>query len=429
MAGCRLRLVMQPISMSVSDTMLAILTSRKGPISRFVVLVFFCFLFFRYQPSSLPEGIRVITWNGEYFLLGTFDGHIVKYDGETFFLLEHFETPISDIVWNRTHWLIGGKNLFATYDGMHFNVISSDYDISKITCGKDYCMIHSPDKKIGLLTYEGTNLETLTALVQEAFGEEFWIEEISCTREYCLAVINDTLIKYDGNSFFSQDVPAEFEITSLAWCGEYWLLGGRKLGESALFQYDGDTFTEVVYPGDIFHISGGNVPFNYITPTKIAWNGKYWLIDTAYSLVIYDGSRFEEIEYNTIGPYTPYRIKEMEWNGKYWLLVYSLAGTEGSALGRLEEGKFEWLSFMQSRQWPPISSVSWNDNYWLIGFNYPKTEVVLLMYDGSTFTDITSDFSTILEAPPPQENKYVILAIFVLLIVISVILWNRNRFR
>lgn len=415
----------------MSDTMLAVLTShkRRPIIPRFVVLVFFCFLFFAHQPPSIPEGIRVITWNGEYFLLGTFDGHIVKYDGEAFFLLEHFETPISDIVWNGTAWFIGGKNLFVTYDDVRFNVISNDYDISKIICSKDYCVIHSPDNEIGLLKYEGNDLEILTPHIQGVLGGEFWIEEISCTRKYCLTVITDTLIKYDGNSFFLQDVPAEFEITSLAWCGEYWLLGGQKSGESALFKYDGDTFTEVVYPGDIFHISGGNVPPYYITPAKIAWNGKYWLIDTAYSLVIYDGSSFEEIEYNTIGAYTPYRIKEMKWDGKYWLLLYNLAGTEGSALGRLDEGKFEWLSFMQSQQWPPISSVSWNGNYWLIGFSYPQTEVVLLTYDGSTFTDITEDFSTILQAPPPQENKYIILAIFVLFITIFVILWNRKRFR
>lgn len=398
-------------------------------------------------PPSLPSfqgsrsPISIISWNGEYFLIGTYEGQIVKYEGEYFSLLKDFKTPISDIVWSGKQWLISGGNLLASYDGSDFEVLSKNYEVSKILCTNKYCLILN--NVTGILKFDGRKLEDLSTRIQEIVGRNFLVIDLEWSEKegYWSMILNEELIEYDGNSFtLQQHLSQEFKIIlksefSLAWNDKYWLVGGQKSEEPALFHYDGKLFTEVIYPKDVFSISGGNVPSIYIIPQGIAWNGRYWIIDTAYSLVIYDGSNFEKIEYTTASPYTPYRIKQMKWNGKYWLVLYSLAGTNGSALAKLEDKKLEWLSypsFSFPTQWPPISSINWNGSYWLIGISYHPMgeEEVLLKYDGKTFTDLTEDFNMALqsqETPQPQKSGFSISIFFISLIVIFAFLWHKFK--
>lgn len=138
----------------------------------------------------------------------------------------------------------------------------------------------------------------------------------------------------------------------------------------------------------------------------IGWNGEYWLMETGYSLVKYDGRSFS-VERYVSGVYSPYRVRKMAWNGEYWLILYLLAGTEGSAVTKYNGTDREVLLYKfrlsTYRQWPPVGDVEWGGGYWRIGtYRFVRTEQrdwvqdymkpSLLKYDGTGFTDLTKEF-------------------------------------
>lgn len=103
-----------------------------------------------------------------------------------------------------------------------------------------------------------------------------------------------------------------------------------------LFKQNETAKIEISYPEGIFENVGTDFPhrkqyerdkivFN-ATPSMVSWNGEYFLMDNSYSLIKYDGQKFDVIRYAQ-GFYSSYQIEKMIPAGKYWLLIYSDKGT------------------------------------------------------------------------------------------------------
>ena len=63
-----------------------------------------------------------------------------------------------------------------------------------------------------------------------------------------------------------------------------------------------------------------------VTHAKIVWNGKYFLMDNGYSLIEYDGRKFEVYRY-VEGYYSPLSILGRYYFKNRWILVYLDEGT------------------------------------------------------------------------------------------------------
>ncbi len=95
--------------------------------------------------------------------------------------------------------------------------------------------------------------------------------------------------------------------------------------------YTNGTLKELYFPGDTFENVGRNFKYRRqyeekgyifnITPAKIVWNGKYYLMDNSYSLIKYDGRKFEVYRY-VEGYYSPLSILGMYYLRNRWFLVY-----------------------------------------------------------------------------------------------------------
>lgn len=103
-----------------------------------------------------------------------------------------------------------------------------------------------------------------------------------------------------------------------------------------IFKQDGNNTEKIFYPPDLFESADKNFSarenwekaglITNETPRMIAWNGEYFLMDNMFSLIKYDGEKFEQIRYGN-GGYSASRIKRMNPIGDYWILKYVDAGT------------------------------------------------------------------------------------------------------
>ena len=380
--------------------------------------------------SESFTGISAIAWNGSTWLIGTVNGDLVSYAGGEFSYLGNLGGWIREIVWAQGYWLIGGAGVLQRYDGSFTN-LSSEYDVLRIRCNKEYCLIAadplSRPSYSRLLKYDGSSLADITSGI--ARGKRNWVMQMVWNGEYWLIsvdfaderkVIGSGLFKYDGSSFTEVTNPELPPHGTLGWNGRYWLISSgvwinKTTGpEPRLLKYDGKNFSEIEFPLQVFERfdrqKGESLePYIishafYTFPDMIAWNGEYWLMDTGFSLVRYDERNFSVVRYTT-GVYSPYRVIKMVWNGRYWLILYNLAGEPGYALGKYDGQKLEWLRYeplMHGYAWAPIGDVAWNGSAWLIGtfahrideeWEYPKgMRYALLKYDGSEFKELTQEF-------------------------------------
>ncbi len=213
--------------------------------------------------------------------------------------------------------------------------------------------------------------------------------------------VNHAWLKsYDGETFTDLVEESGFttQITAIGSNGEYYLVADR-LGH--LKKYDGETWT------DLTAEAGFNTRINFIK-----WNGQYWLIgadgEGARNLVKYDGTTFTNLS-SQIG--VNYYLTDADWNGSYWIIVgyektngtssmpkvFKYDGatftdlSDESGFGDYSEGRQCWL-------W----AVKWNGSYFLIGGGYDHytgtvwaTWGMLKKYDGTTWTDVTSDYQAV----------------------------------
>ncbi len=220
-------------------------------------------------------------------------------------------------------------------------------------------------------------------------------------------------VEYPLNVTLPYQEPIKFIIKSLAWNGEYWLIGGVQNVSNRgawkwsplLLKYDGKTLTDL----------SDNLNLTNCQIDKIAWNGKYWLLRCSFEsyggIVKYDGRKFSEL------PLSTSCVSLFEWNGSCWLIacrypahlfiydgrkvkkiesnlsrVYSITLADGGWViaGKDEEGARKLLNF-DGRQFHErvgidvaVEKMVWNGKYLLIA-GWGK----LYRYDGARLQDLT----------------------------------------
>lgn len=373
-------------------------------------LIFLFFVFFLISATASAEeiqkdGYSAIGYNGDYFIIGTFSGDLIKYDGEKFILLSNLGGSITKVVWSGDYWLIGGDSFLIKYNEKFLNL--SDYKIYEISCSKSECLVcASVNETLKLLMYNGKNLNEISKNLSRKAGRC----EIKSNDEYWLFLLNGELYKYDGKEL--EKLPIKGRIFAFEWNGSAWLISVKDKIEAKLLLYDGRSFYNLRSSQELFESPTGK-----ISPVEIAWNGKYWLMDNRYAIIKFDGIKFEKLLYNK-NVYSPYRVKKIVWNGDYWLILYDLAGTEGSALAKYDGNDMEWLSYpplaISKSQWTPIGDICWGKNYWLIGTYVflheeltqpPQYRSAILKYDGADFMELKPKLSNA-SAKPEQREKF-----------------------
>ncbi len=403
------------------------------------ILLWGVILGFLALPSAhaLPS-ITGIDWNGEYWLMGTTEGDIVKYDGERFSSLANLGCTTTAIRWAEGYWLMGcrkvapgypGKKLdmLLIYDGEKFTDLSIGYAPQKIACSGEYCLLFGGAKDERLMKYDGAQLTDLTQGFQEAASSP-WINEMLWNGEYWLITTSEDLVKYDGSAFTEIDI-GELSVSTLGWDGNYWLVvltetQGIAPGQKPrLFKY-GKTLNEITLPQFFNKTELGREGMGYLVPREVVWNGKYWLMSTGFPLLIrYDGDAFQEI---------PLPIKEgvsdIAWNGEYWLLSYP------ASPGNLRFLRYDGTEFTELDEVPEYALLTifgWTGEYWLIGSVY-SSPFGMLKYDGNAVTDLTGGFMHARQAappsptprPPPGYVKVIFGLLFLAIVAVLVFLWK-----
>jgi hypothetical protein len=229
-----------------------------------------------------------ISWNGEYFLicysLHEYGG-LIKYDGYQIYLVplpgEPLSLRVTTLDWNGEYWLIGssyvGYGYLVKYDGVTITDVRSFFSgIKSITWMKDSWLISgiNPDRMEILAKYDGN---TFTEMEKPDFVGT--ITNSQWNGEYVLLESDGNLIQFDGVKFVDTGVN---QVSSLAWNGESWLLGG---GKGMLTMYDGSLFTDLTLESGI----SGRIQ-------ALGWNGEYWLLgDSSGVLKMYDGEEFTDL--------------------------------------------------------------------------------------------------------------------------------------
>ena len=409
--------------------------------------------------SAKAEGIGAIGWNGEYWLIGTFDGEVVKYDGEEFTRIGALDERILEVESTEDFWLIDGWHTLVKYDGKALTKIG-DYDVGKTSCNPSYCLIYAKLK--GEELSEEAAIAKKKEFVQMSEGEK------KKFKEELLSM--DRLFRYDGRAMIDLSENVEFPIREMRWNGAYWLIGTTNLeGDSGLYKFDGGEITPI-------ELQTKEIPKEAYHLESISWEGDFWLIavaegvnSTLYKydgesfeqvfssqnkvqsvvcnsefclifldnndIIKFDGSRFEMINESFESGKILYALRNVKWDGDYWLISYTIAN-EGGSIAKYDGENFTELTEMPSNCFE--GGMEWNDKYWLIGtFQINCNRWALLKYDGLTFTDLTREFegvasSTVpLEPPwstPPSLPGYfhtVFLGLLLLeLILLSILLWK-----
>lgn len=373
---------------------------------RFFILLVLFLISIAASAGIQREGYSVIGWNGEYFLIGTYAGELIKYDGKSFSLVSKQSAPVTEIANFSGQWIVGGTGYLGRYDGKSLTPILTGEDVKILRCNAEQCLIYTSS----LYSYGAGGLTNLTnILTKELGGKKYFIKDIQWDGHEWLILVREPaatrVLIYRGGRFSKVAFP--FNVTLISSNGSAWLLCEKADGKPAkLWLYQDGKLRRLEVPQQVT-----------FTPQAIAWGGGYWLMDTYFSLVKFNGS-FAVTKYLEEKIYSPYRVKKMVWNGEYWLILYDLAGTEGSALAKYDGNTIKWLSYpplaVSKSQWTPIGDITWGKNYWLLGtyvflheeglIQPPQYRSAILKYDGTDFVELKPELSNA-TAKPEQREK------------------------
>ena len=397
-------------------------------------------------PSAHALGsITGIDWSGEYWLMATGEGDVVKYDGEKFSHIANLGCIPIEIRWAHGYWLMGcrkvepGKypvkslDMLVRYDGREFRNLSMGYAPQKIACNEKYCLMFGGAKDERLMKYDGSVMVDITPGFHAASSTP-WINEMKWGGEYWLITTSRGLVKYDGASFTRIDI-SELSVSTLGWNGEYWLVVLTEKQDITtgykprLFRYDGKALAEIKLPPFFDKTELKQEGMGYLVPKKLVWNGEYWLMTTHFPRLIKYGDAFEEI---VLPMKDANVVSDIAWNGEYWLLSYTVSP------GNLRIAKYDGAGFTELAEMPEYAMLTifgWTGEYWLIGTSY-STPFGILRYDGSAITDLTGEFMRAGQAEPPSPPpsppaRYTEAAFALLLLALTVamvLLWKaKNR--
>ncbi len=354
--------------------------------------------------SAQPEGIGAIGWNGEHWLIGTFEGDVVKYDGKEFTRIETLDERILDIESTEDFWLINGWHTLAKYDGKALTKIG-EYAVEKIACNTNYCMIYA--KLMGEELSEEEAIAKKKEFMQMSEEEREKIKEERLSR--------DRLFKYDGKALTDLSENVEFPIKEMHWNGKEWMI----VGSNYAYIYDGNLLRPVSrYEGS----EGDQLRSNVITS---GWDGREWLflgqmpspdadktlptISTSTSGVVryFPESIIEE-------PVEPKILRpgRITWTGNYWRIcayekkLKKLPGSDARTV-KYDESEFSILDEQDcglienlpsginlpieviKEKFSRVIEAKCNEEYCLINGIDKNGYAVLFIYGKEGFEDIT----------------------------------------
>lgn len=178
-----------------------------------------------------------------------------------------------------------------------------------------------------------------------------------------------------------------------------WLIGGGYQGAGVLFSFNGTSFTDLTS-----QISAEIPEFHSIQ--SIAWNGQYWLIGGTGFLAMYNNSVFTDLTpaLSAVLPAqvndSSYSVNSVVWNGTSWLI----GGGEAVAidtfysepfLASYNSSTFENLTsalpsnMTEGASNTSVLSLAWNPQYgWIIG-GYSYGAGMLLIYNEGSTTNLS----------------------------------------
>jgi len=368
-------------------------------IKRFAIFSFLILLFLNVvSVHAIPKSNNIVAvgWNGEYWLITTMEGGIVKYDGEEFSYLTTLGCIPLEIEWFKDYWIFGcrrpiepdiSQDTLVKYDDEKFVNISADYAPQIIRCNKDHCLMYGSAKDERIMKYNGSKIVDITEEFSKISAVP-WINEFMWNGEYWLITTGEELIKYDGNEFIRIGI-GNLSIAALGWNGRYWLVvlleKQNRDYTSRLFKYNESRLEDL----------GQSLP---VAMKKIVWSGNYWLLSTlSNKLIKYDGKTIFEI-----APPDVLGISDIDCNGGYCLVSYPVA-PDGLRIVRYDGQNYSESVFLSGLS--SLRFLGWTGEYWLIETGTPYSAITrLLKYNGSVFTDLTSQYNSILE-PPYSVSK------------------------
>ena len=412
------------------------------------------------QFEEEARSVTSLAWNGEYWLIGTSDGWLVRLDGPHFEAVERVENERvhSPILWSGRHWL-GTSGVYYcpafAYDGQNLTELTYGdfHHVLEATYAGDTCVLLNwfpYSENYSILTWNGG---PISVLVEDALDllpckEEFRADSQRLTVELltngssCLIyaccgeppsqlvpslsfseLLCQGLYLYDGTDLINlswalpEDMLWGAPPSVSRWIlgelsnGTHWL--APSAGSRRLFLFDGTEFEEVEADPGLLQFDRG----------RIEWNGEYWLICAQGRLMRLKGHRLElalDLSSLGLGSFVPWSA---DWNGEHWLiscgepftvedprsclLKYDGEDVElvlpPEALSLPEAGSPFWAVY--------LGGVAWGDCRWLIEATEPgdwqERWGHLLSYDGEHFEDITQglDEAIVLKGGAPGKPE------------------------
>lgn len=171
------------------------------------------------------------------------------------------------------------------------------------------------------------------------------------TNHLSVGLINDSYFT-DLSSLLSRQMDGI--LYTNAYGGGEWLVGGGWMYKGVLFSFNGTCFTDLTS-----EISSAVPTFHSVT--SIAWNGQYWLIGGAGFVARYNGSSFTDLtselnnsldtEVDKISTTGLNSVNAIVWNGSDWLLGGGL--TDGYVGGP----SYAWLAAYNSSAFADLTNL------------------------------------------------------------------------
>jgi hypothetical protein len=346
------------------------------------IVILASMMFFVFQGTTsaqMPqrEGFSAIGWNGEYFLIGTFDGSLVKFDGSRFVSVAKLNSSITEIVNFSGGWVVGGEDFLVRYDGESFSEVLTGAGARIVTCNAGECLIYTGAKK--LFSYDGLLLTDLTPDMKRELPGEYIVAEIIWDGREWLVLAKEAaswgkgrILRYADGRLSRVELP--IYAANIASNGSTWLIIEAQKGEPYnLWLYDGE-LRRVEVPYEKFAVE--QPPVNLFID-GVTWVKDSWVICASYGehrrTLRFDEKTVALLEEKCVEREA--RLKELlpadeellaagSRNGE--VLIASKAPGKPLVFYRYQEGRLDRLPS------PPVEllrvdSIAYGEDYWLIG--------------------------------------------------------------
>lgn len=221
--------------------------------------------------NQFTSGISAVSWGDGYWLVSDRDGRIQKYDGTSWIDLtaeagfNSLGIPITEIKWNEDfgYWLVGSDGIIKKFDGVNWTDVSPtvrqfEDEIGGISCDGSTWLVG--DLKGVVQAFNGTQWIDLTP------DAGFYSDGISIyamdwgDNKFLVGGKNGKIKMYDGSSWL--DVSSGWGSNKTVFAIEYsdtfayWLVGGAN---GQIMTFDGsmwrDLTNHAVLSGDINAVS------------------------------------------------------------------------------------------------------------------------------------------------------------------------------